>query len=61
MARQIADKPLASLLAIKRLIVEAEREPIRLARQREDLAFAELLRRPGAGDAVLGQLDGGRS
>ena len=60
LAREIAEKPLPSLLATKRLIAEGHRDNIRRAREREDAAFDELLRgrrashrqespRPGAG------------
>lgn len=44
LAREIAEKPLASLLATKRLVAEAHRDAIRRAREREDAAFDELLR-----------------
>jgi enoyl-CoA hydratase/carnithine racemase len=56
LGRRIAKHPLPSLIATKRLIREPEYEAIRRARSLEDAAFAELLARPGAHDAVLGQI-----
>ena len=58
LAREIASKPLASLLATKRLVSDAHRDRILRARQQEDAAFAELLRGPGMDDSLLGQLPG---
>jgi enoyl-CoA hydratase/carnithine racemase len=46
LARAIAARPLASLVATKRLMLDAQLPGVRGARQREDAAFAELL---GAG------------
>ncbi|GAA3979163.1 enoyl-CoA hydratase/isomerase family protein [Actinomadura viridis] len=57
LAAEIAAKPLPSLLATKRLITEAHRDGVRRAREREDAAFAELLRRDGAAEDVLARLD----
>jgi enoyl-CoA hydratase/carnithine racemase len=56
LAREIAAKPLASLLATKRLLTDAHREPIQRARRLEDAAFADLLRGPGLGDGVLDRI-----
>lgn len=44
LARELAAKPLASLLATKRVITEAHREAVLAARAREDAAFSELLK-----------------
>jgi enoyl-CoA hydratase/carnithine racemase len=46
LAREIAAKPLASLLATKRLVSDAHRAGIRRARRLEDETFSELLRGP---------------
>lgn len=46
LAREIAAKPLASLLATKRLVSDAHREGILRARRLEDETFSELLRGP---------------
>jgi uncharacterized membrane protein len=46
LAREIAAKPLASLLATKRLVGDAHREGILRARRLEDETFSELLRSP---------------
>jgi enoyl-CoA hydratase/carnithine racemase len=56
LAADIAKHALPSLMATKRLVRDPERDAIRRARTQEDAAFAELLARPGAHDAVLGQL-----
>jgi enoyl-CoA hydratase/carnithine racemase len=58
LATRIAAKPLASLMATKRLLLDAEREGIARARRLENEAFAELLRLPRAREGVLGQLEG---
>lgn len=58
LATRIAAKSLPSLMATKRLLLDAEREGIARARQLENEAFAELLRLPNARDGVLGQLEG---
>jgi enoyl-CoA hydratase/carnithine racemase len=57
MATRIASKSLPSLMATKRLLLDAEREGIARARTLENQAFAELLALPNAKDGVLGQLD----
>ena len=57
LAARIAAKSLPSLMATKRLLLDAEREGIARARELENAAFAELLRLPNARDGVLGQLD----
>jgi enoyl-CoA hydratase/carnithine racemase len=57
LATRIAAKSLPSLMATKRLILDAEREGIARARHLENEAFAELLRLPNARDGVLGQLE----
>ncbi|GAA0964006.1 enoyl-CoA hydratase-related protein [Actinocorallia libanotica] len=44
LARELAAKPLPSLLATKRVITEAHREAVLAARSREDAAFSELLK-----------------
>ena len=56
-ATRIASKSLPSLMATKRLLLDAEREGIARARTLENQAFAELLALPNARDGVLGQLD----
>lgn len=56
-ATRIASKSLPSLMATKRLLLDAEREGIVRARELENQAFAELLALPNARDGVLGQLD----
>ena len=57
LATRIASKSLPSLMATKRLLLDAEREGIERARTLENQAFAELLALPNAKDGVLGQLD----
>src|SRR5215218_3434927 len=57
LATRIASKSLPSLMATKRLLLNAEREGIARARSLENAAFAELLALPNAKDGVLGQLD----
>jgi enoyl-CoA hydratase/carnithine racemase len=57
LAARIASKSLPSLMATKRLLLDAEREGIARARQLENQAFTELLALPNARDGVLGQLD----
>jgi enoyl-CoA hydratase/carnithine racemase len=57
-ATRIASKSMPSLMATKRLLLDAEREGITRARGLENQAFAELLALPDAKDGVLGQLDG---
>ncbi len=57
LATRIATKSLPSLMATKRLLLDAEREGIARARTLENQAFAELLALPDAKDGVLGQLD----
>jgi enoyl-CoA hydratase len=56
-ARRIAAQSLPSVMATKRLLVDAEREGIARARRLENEAFADLLARPDARDGVLGQLE----
>jgi enoyl-CoA hydratase/carnithine racemase len=58
LAARMASKSLPSLMATKRLLLDAEREGIVRARELENQAFAELLALPNAKDGVLGQLDG---
>jgi len=58
LATRIASKSLPSLMATKRLLLDAERDGIVRARELENQAFAELLALPNARDGVLGQLDG---
>jgi enoyl-CoA hydratase/carnithine racemase len=57
LAMRIASKSLPSLMATKRLLLDAEHEGIARARTLENQAFAELLALPNAKDGVLGQLD----
>jgi enoyl-CoA hydratase/carnithine racemase len=57
LATRIASKSLPSLMATKRLLLDAEREGVARARTLENAAFAELLALPNAKDGVLGQLD----
>jgi enoyl-CoA hydratase/carnithine racemase len=56
---RIAEHPLPSLMATKRLVIVSERDDIVRARQLEGEAFAELLRLPDARDRVASQLDKG--
>ena len=56
-ATRIASKSLPSLMATKRLLLDAERDGIARARTLENQAFAELLALPNAREGVLGQLD----
>ncbi|OHV56535.1 crotonase [Pseudofrankia sp. BMG5.36] len=56
LASTIADKPLASVLATTRLIRDAERSGVERARQAENTAFRELMRRPDLGTAILDRL-----
>jgi enoyl-CoA hydratase/carnithine racemase len=51
-ARVLASKPIASLIEIKRTIVEPMREQIRAARQRENDAFTRLLGSPANIEAL---------
>jgi enoyl-CoA hydratase/carnithine racemase len=57
LAHEIAGMPLASLVATKRLLLDAHADAVQAARAREDAAFAVLLKDQGAAAAVLGQLD----
>lgn len=52
LARQLASKPIASLVETKRTIVSAQRELIRAARSREDVAFSRLLGAPANLEAL---------
>jgi len=56
LAGHIAEHPLPSLVATKRLVLDAEREGIRRARELEGQAFGELLRLPDARARVTSQL-----
>ena len=58
LAIRIAAKSLPSLMATKRLLLDAEREGIARSRRLENESFAELLQLPHARDGVLGQLEG---
>ena len=55
-ARAIAVHPLPSLMAIKELLLDGERDGVARARAGEDAAFARLLRQPGMGADVTRQL-----
>jgi enoyl-CoA hydratase/carnithine racemase len=57
LASQIAEHPLPSLMATKRLMIVADDENIRQARELEGQEFAHLLRLPNARDRVASQLD----
>ncbi len=57
LASRIAEHSLPSLMATKRLMIEADHENILRARELEGQAFAELLRLPNARDRVVAQLD----
>jgi enoyl-CoA hydratase/carnithine racemase len=59
LANHIAEHPLPSLMATKRLVIDAEQAGIARARRLEGQEFATLLRLPGAGDRVAAQLDKG--
>jgi enoyl-CoA hydratase/carnithine racemase len=61
LATHIAEHPLASLMATKRLVLDAEREGIARARELEGAEFAALLQLPNARDRVAAQLDKGAS
>lgn len=61
LAAQIAEHPLPSLMATKRLVIDAEQAGIARARALEGQEFAALLRLPGASDRVVAQLDKGDS
>jgi enoyl-CoA hydratase/carnithine racemase len=56
LAAHIAEQPLPSLMATKRLILDAERDHIARAIELEGAAFAELLQLPGTNDRVAAQL-----
>ncbi len=57
LATHIAEHPLPSLMASKRLVIDAEREGILRARELEGQEFARLLQLPNARDRVAAQLD----
>jgi len=57
LAHEVASMPLASLVATKRLLLDARADAVQAARDREDAAFAVLLKDQGAAAQVLGQLD----
>ena len=48
----LAKKPISSLIASKKVIVDPLREQIRSARKREDVAFSELLGKPANIEAL---------
>jgi enoyl-CoA hydratase/carnithine racemase len=54
---RIAEHPLPSLMATKRLVIDAERVGILRARELEGQEFAALLKLPNARDRVVAQLD----
>lgn len=56
-AQEIAAHPLASLMATKALVTDAEREGIARARQLEDATFERLLQTPQLDEGILGRLD----
>jgi enoyl-CoA hydratase/carnithine racemase len=57
LATRIAEHPLPSLMATKRLVIVADQENILRARELEGQEFAHLLRLPNARDRVASQLD----
>jgi enoyl-CoA hydratase/carnithine racemase len=57
LATHIAEHPLPSLMATKRLVLDAEQAGIQRARELEGTEFAALLRLPNARDRVAAQLD----
>jgi enoyl-CoA hydratase/carnithine racemase len=57
LAQAIAQHPLPSLIATKALVKGPERAGVEEALAREGEAFSELLRQPGAGENVIGQLN----
>ena len=61
LAAQMAEHPLSSLIATKRLILDAERDHVARAVALEGAAFAELLELPGANERVAAQLGKGTS
>jgi enoyl-CoA hydratase/carnithine racemase len=56
LAARIASQPLPSLVATKRLLIEAERDPVDAAIARELAALGAVLRLPGARGRVLDQI-----
>ena len=58
MARQIARLPVASLVATKKLMLDARAEAVQMARQRETVAFAELLGGPANREALAAFREG---
>lgn len=56
LATRIAAQPLPSLVATKRLLLEAERDPVETAIVRELAALGGVLRLPGARGRVLDQI-----
>ena len=59
LAARMAEHPLPSLIATKRLILDADRDAIAHAMEMEGAAFAELLSLPNANERVAAQLDKG--
>ncbi len=59
LAARIARHPLPSLMATKRLVIDAEQAGIERARMLEGQEFAALLQLPNARDRVVAQLDKG--
>ena len=57
LASRIAEHPLPSLMATKRLVIDADHDDILRARELEGRAFAVLMRLPNARDRVAAQLD----
>ena len=57
LACRIAEHPLPSLMATKRLVLDAERDGILRARELEGEEFSRLLQLPNARDRVTAQLD----
>jgi enoyl-CoA hydratase/carnithine racemase len=58
-ASRMAEHPLPSLMATKRLLLDPERDGIARAIERENVAFGDLLQLPGANERVAAQLERG--
>jgi len=57
-AAVLAARPISSLIAVKRTMVEPHREAVRQARQRENAAFAELMGGPANLEALAAFAEG---
>jgi enoyl-CoA hydratase/carnithine racemase len=57
LARRIAEMPVASLSATKRIVVEGRIDAVRAARAREDHAFAGMIGQPANMEAISAFLE----